>query len=272
MPIIDTMKKALVSSGCASRQIASQRVRGIAALRRSLILFSLAGLVLAGLGACRDKPAPGPPATQPAASQPTPEDVAAVERMLAGTPAGRSPALPADHPPLAPRQARRSTTQPASRPASSTLHYSPPARWKPEPPSSRLYRAQFLVPRSDDDEHDGHLVVSHFPGGGGTVAMNIRRWTGQFSQAGGNPIAPDAVQSTSFEVDGLPVTVVELTGYYAGSKGMGRPATRSDVEYRLLGAVVETPAGPWFFKLTGPAGTVAAAREEFAQMLQSIER
>jgi hypothetical protein len=42
--------------------------------------------------------------------------------------------------------------------------------------------------------------------------------------------------------------------------------------YRLLGAIVEGPDGDIFFKLTGPAKTVAAAQDEFQAMLKSIKK
>jgi hypothetical protein len=37
----------------------------------------------------------------------------------------------------------------------------------------------------------------------------------------------------------------------------------------LLGAIVETPRGPWFFKMTGARATVEAARPAFDALLDS---
>ena len=39
---------------------------------------------------------------------------------------------------------------------------------------------------------------------------------------------------------------------------------------RLLAAIVETPSGPWFFKMTGPDHTVASARDAFDAMIRSV--
>jgi hypothetical protein len=39
---------------------------------------------------------------------------------------------------------------------------------------------------------------------------------------------------------------------------------------KLVGAVVEGPGGPWFFKVTGPRSTVAAAEPAFENMLRSV--
>jgi hypothetical protein len=42
--------------------------------------------------------------------------------------------------------------------------------------------------------------------------------------------------------------------------------------YRIAGAIVEAPQGSVFFKLTGPAATVQAAKPAFDKMLQSVKR
>ena len=40
--------------------------------------------------------------------------------------------------------------------------------------------------------------------------------------------------------------------------------------WRLLGAIVQGPHGPVFFKLTGPAATVGRAEHDFDAMLASL--
>jgi hypothetical protein len=39
----------------------------------------------------------------------------------------------------------------------------------------------------------------------------------------------------------------------------------------MIGAVVESPGGMWFFKLTGPDATVKAARSSFSWMIDSLK-
>jgi hypothetical protein len=51
---------------------------------------------------------------------------------------------------------------------------------------------------------------------------------------------------------------------------MGGGPTEPTPGSRLLGAVVEGPGGPWFFKITGPAATVTAAAPAFDAMLRSV--
>ena len=41
--------------------------------------------------------------------------------------------------------------------------------------------------------------------------------------------------------------------------------------YRLLGAIVQGPGGAVFFKLTGPAKTIASQEKSFNQLLASIQ-
>jgi hypothetical protein len=51
-----------------------------------------------------------------------------------------------------------------------------------------------------------------------------------------------------------------------GQKGAPPPK----VGQGMLGAIVESPSGLWFFKLTGPEATVKAARASFDAMLSSV--
>jgi hypothetical protein len=49
------------------------------------------------------------------------------------------------------------------------------------------------------------------------------------------------------------------------------PSAKPVPGYRLLGAIVEGPGGNLFFKLTGPAQTIAANQKNFDQLLASIQ-
>ncbi|HWT46955.1 MAG TPA: hypothetical protein VN085_13350, partial [Vicinamibacterales bacterium] len=42
-------------------------------------------------------------------------------------------------------------------------------------------------------------------------------------------------------------------------------------DFRLLAAVVSTPNGPYYIKLTGPSRTVAAAKPAYDAFLGSLE-
>src|SRR5262249_38523759 len=98
----------------------------------------------------------------------------------------------------------------------------------------------------------------------GSVDMNVQRWTAQFEGA-----KPPATKKE--KVLGFDLTSLELEGTYTGGGGpMGPKVTKSG--FKLLGAIVEGPSGPIFFKLTGPAKTVEAARADFQKMLKGITK
>ncbi len=61
--------------------------------------------------------------------------------------------------------------------------------------------------------------------------------------------------------------MVEVQGGYSG--GMVKDASTTS-GWGLLGAIVSTPGMPHFFKLTGPAKSVSAARDEFDAMMASV--
>ena len=106
-------------------------------------------------------------------------------------------------------------------------------------------------------------------GQGGSAEQNVDRWTGQFTQPDGKP-SKDAAVVTIRTVNGLKQTSVDVAGTYkpapmGGAGGAAKPG------WRLLAAVVEGDGGPWFWRLTGPEATVAAAKPQFEALLASLE-
>jgi len=137
-----------------------------------------------------------------------------------------------------------------------------PSPWRSEPPSSSMRLAQASIPGPGGD---AHLTVFHFGvGGGGGVESNLQRWAGQVEVAPGSAPSRD-----SFDSAGLAVTWIDVQGILKPSM-MGTGPTTPQPDSELLGAVVEGPGGPWFFKATGPASTLAAARPAFLEMLRGI--
>lgn len=140
------------------------------------------------------------------------------------------------------------------------LHFELPAGWQQQPPSSSMRLAQAAIPGPGGP---GELTVFFFgAGGGGGREANIERWVGQME-------VEDQPQRESFESNGLQITWVDVSGTMKPST-MGMGPTEPQPGYRLYGAVVEGPGGPWFFKATGPEETLAAAREDFLALLQSL--
>jgi hypothetical protein len=147
------------------------------------------------------------------------------------------------------------------------LTFQAPAAWKSSPPSSTMRRAELKVPPAEGDKDPAELVVFAFPGGAGTVEANVERWRSQFKDAGGNP---PRVESRSVKGKNVDVTRVETAGHYFPSQFPGRPKEPDRPNYRLLGAIVQTPATGYFFKMVGPEKTMLAARDAFDQMIASM--
>jgi hypothetical protein len=137
-----------------------------------------------------------------------------------------------------------------------------PAGWVFGQPSSSMRLAEAEIPGPDGP---ALLTVFFFgAGGGGGVDANLQRWAGQ--------VEPDdgaAPVRGGFTVDGFTVSTIEVEGTLLPS-GMGTGPTEPVPGSKLVGAVIEGPGGPWFFKITGPEATVSAAAPAFDAMLRSI--
>ena len=143
-----------------------------------------------------------------------------------------------------------------------------PADWKRVPPKSNIVETEFQIPGAGDADA-GRMTVM---GAGGTVAANIDRWCGQFSQPDGST-TKDKTTTKKFTVAGCAVTLVDIPGTYkdmpggpfAGGKAIDRP------NYRMLAAIIETPeAGNCFLKFYGPAATVAQHADGFRKMIEGL--
>jgi hypothetical protein len=220
--------------------MAAPRVRG----SYSVGTFALVALIALATAMECEKKAPEPTAT---AAQPA------------------SPFLPlqpsaAPAPPLAPAPAASTQQEP--------LHITwvdPPA-FKRVPPSNPMRKASFVVPRVAGDTEDGELTVFYFgPGQGGSIDANVDRWVKQFGE-----VKPGDVKRADREANGLRQHTVELeSGTFSAGMGMGGGKPKEN--FGLIGGIVETPSGAYFFKLTGPSKTVKKAKPDFYKLLDSIK-
>jgi hypothetical protein len=142
-----------------------------------------------------------------------------------------------------------------------------PDSWKNVPPSSQLRMAEITIPRDPKDAEDGCLGVFYLGPTAGSTEANISRWCGQVSQPDGRP-SEKVAQRENFKVDGLSVALVDVGGNLDASTCGGGGDRKG---YRLIGAVVETPGGPWFFKATGPDRTMVNARSLLRKLLTSVK-
>lgn len=182
--------------------------------------------------------------------------------------------LPADHPPTGGtaepvaggNQPEASSS--ASPNSAGGIKWNPPSRWKARP-SDGMRLVTYLIPAAGSDSAGAECPVFYFgEGGGGGVQANIDRWIGQFKQPDGRDSKAVAKQRSE-TINGFNVTIIDVTGTFSGG---GMTADGDKAGYRLLGAIVEGPQGPIFFKLIGPASTVAAAQGDFQTLLKSLAK
>jgi hypothetical protein len=159
--------------------------------------------------------------------------------------------------------------------ANGELRYKTPAGWQEEKPNSNMRVAQYKLPRAEGDGADAELVVYYFgQGQGGSRQANIDRWLNQMQQADGSPSKEKAkIENTT--INGLAVTTVDVLGKYNG--GMASPSASPGADptdmsnYRMRAAIIETPKGSYFVKLTGPQNTVSRWDQAYKDYINSFE-
>jgi hypothetical protein len=158
------------------------------------------------------------------------------------------------------------------------LSFAVPLDWVSSPPSNNMRAAQFTIPAVAGGDAP-ELVVSFFgEGKGGDAASNIERWIGMIGGPDGKPAADKAKRETR-KVGDFTVSMVTVDGSYDAFTGMGMAGGMGGAhgggaksDYRLWGAVVEGPGGPWFFKATGPRATLQNAEPALKSLVASLKK
>src|SRR5262245_24417023 len=148
--------------------------------------------------------------------------------------------------------------------------FTAPAAWQARPPTSRMRLAEFTVPKAPGDSEDAEAIIYYFGGEGGTVDANVERWIGQMQQPDGRSSASVARRATR-TVNGLRITTLDVSGTYTADLRPGAAEHFNKPGFRLRGAVIETPHGPCFIKMTGPEKTVDRAGLDFERLLSSFK-
>jgi hypothetical protein len=226
-------------------------------------LLALA-VILGSTAACSDQGAVKSDAPKPAAAK----TAATAPPLASGH--GDGP-LPPGHPPIDAAAAPAPGLPPVPEGAGTgdaALAWTAPSSWISEKPASSMRRAQYRVPGKAGD---GECVVFYFgPGQGGDPAANAKRWSEQFTLPDGKP-AESAMTTSTIEVGGLNVFIVEVGGTYKGGMTMTAAPAEPKPGYRLLGAVAPGPDANWYFKFTGPEATVNEQHAAFLAMVKSLK-
>jgi hypothetical protein len=228
-------------------------------------------LLLLCLFACKKEPSSSglPPAAewQPGSGAPPP---AAAPPPATVNPHGDTPpvAMPPGAMPekTAPKQLESTADGRASM---GPFTFAPPKEWTVKPTTSSMRAAQFEISGKAGEEAE--LVVYYFgAGGAGGVEANLDRWFGQFSQADGKP-TKDVAKVEQTKIAGQDATVVTVTGRYQTTQMPGGPPPVDMADGALIGAIVASPSGPYYFKLTGRKKTVDANAARFKALLASMK-
>lgn len=140
-----------------------------------------------------------------------------------------------------------------------------PKEWTEKGVTSSMRVAQFDL--GDESE----LVIYYFgEGGAGSIEANLDRWLAQFTQPDGKQTKDVAkIEKTKFADQ--EATVVSVTGRYTTSMMPGGPPPVDKQDQMLLGAIVGSPKGPYYFKLVGSKKNVEANQPRFKAMLASMK-
>jgi hypothetical protein len=132
--------------------------------------------------------------------------------------------------------------------------------------------AEYVVPKAAGDPEDAELIVYFFGSVFGRIAggvdANVDRWISQMQQPDGSA-SKDKTRREAQTINGLKVTTVDLTGTYVAEVRPGATERYNKPGFRLRAAVIETPGGSYYVKMTGPAKTMAGADADFKKFLAS---
>jgi hypothetical protein len=167
-------------------------------------------------------------------------------------------------------QASTSSAQ-SSQTAAAELRSKVPEGWTVQKPTSDMRVAQYKLPKAAGDSEDALLVVYYFgQGQGGSAQANIDRWINQIQQPDGRP-SKERAKTETMTVNGLQVSTVDVAGNYAGGMSPDSAPANNKSIYRLRAAVIDTPKGSYFVKLTGPEKTVSHWDQAYNDYLKSFE-
>ena len=141
-----------------------------------------------------------------------------------------------------------------------------PADWAEVPPDDpQCYKQYRLEPIQDDT---GYAQVVICPVDKKATAQDlVKRWKGMFLPPQGETM-DQAAKVGRLAINGGQAPYVEIRGDYKGVPG--DPASRRE-NYRLLAVYLNTPKGPYFIRMRGPANTVKFYRPAFEEWVKGFK-
>jgi hypothetical protein len=148
-----------------------------------------------------------------------------------------------------------------------------PAGWKSEKPASNERMAQFRLPKAAGDMEDAAMFLFYFgKGKGGPAKENIDRWQKMIDPPKGKT-ADDVSKVETFKVGDMEVTLLTMKGSYKQKKRPFDPNEEPTLkpDYCLMAAILATPNGPYFLRLTGPVKTVESHQKALVDWLKNFK-
>jgi hypothetical protein len=137
-----------------------------------------------------------------------------------------------------------------------------PDGWKKVTPSSPMRKAQLEIAQGPNK---AEVTFFQFDAGqGGSAADNVARWFGQF------PDSKNKQKTETTQAGSVKITYATTEGTF--SSGMPGAPTTPMSGYALCGAILESPDGSVFIKMTGPEAVVKSSSEAFKKMVSEAAR
>lgn len=146
----------------------------------------------------------------------------------------------------------------AKAPSEAQFHFDTPEGW------TELETTQFRNPNfAIGEDGDMECYVTRLAGDGGGILLNANRWRNQFGLEAYSE--EDVAALPSMFIMGSPAKVLNIKGDF---KGMG--ATDAKENYRIIGALIQTPEALVTVKMIGPDEKLRPQLAKFAEFLESL--
>ncbi len=148
-----------------------------------------------------------------------------------------------------------------------------PASWKKKEPGNKFRAYNFDLPKADGDPEGAELVVFFFgPGGGGGVNDNLKRWKSMFRAPEGKSI-DDVSKVEKMKAGDVDITYLDVKGAFESKFPPFSPTAKVTLKenFRRFGVIFDSPNGPYFITLTGPAKTMEKHKDDFDRWLKNFK-
>ncbi len=145
-----------------------------------------------------------------------------------------------------------------------------PAGWKSEKVANRLRSHQFKLASPLKDFADAEVIA--MPDSNPDPAKSFPRWKESFVPPEGKT-ADDSAKVSKFEVNGMTVHVLDITGSWKFKERPFDPSSKEVLkpEYRVIWAIVIVGDDATHLRLSGPMAVVEKFQPDFEKWIKSAK-